>query len=287
MRKVGIIAVLAGVLALGGFFVLNQATSGVVSFLVWRATSGQAHGGQHTTVNGVDIYFETFGEGEPLLLLHGGMGTIESLHNQITAFSGTRYVVAPDSREHGRSGPVDGSLHYRDMADDMIALLDQLELDRADIFGWSDGGIIALDMAMRYPDRVGKVAVFGTNYHHEGLKESENDPFDDGPGSDFAAPMRILYERTAKNPDRWPEFFQKVTTMWDTEPEYTEVELAGIQSITLISAGEHDVIKETHLQSLLEAIPGARLEIIPEADHFAPMNSPNKVNKMLGDFFAQ
>lgn len=273
----------------GGFLLVDGEGAGIPSFIVWRAMSATAHGGQTVEVNrddGVQLYVETYGAGEPLLLVHGGFSTIETMHNQITAFAGERLVIAPDSRAHGRSSAIKGGLHYSDMADDMVALLDHLGIKSTDVFGWSDGGVIALDMAMRYPDRVRKIALFGSNYHHDGLVADEDDPTAALPDAEELAPMRFLYESLAQDPERWPLFVEKTTTMWSTEPEYTEAALGTITAPTLVSAGEHDMIKPEHLRALAEAIPNARLEILPGDDHFAPMQNAEAVNALLKDFFA-
>jgi pimeloyl-ACP methyl ester carboxylesterase len=287
-KRFWLAAVVVLVIALGaGFVVADRATQGIAGYLVWRATSGEAHSDEYVDLNGVRLHVETFGEGAPLLLVHGGMGTIESMHNQITAFAGDRFVIAPDSREHGRSGPIDGVLHYADMADDMVALLDHLDVAHADVFGWSDGGIIALDLAMRYPDRVGKIALFGVNYHHDGLKDSDESLLDSGPDSEAMSTIRTLYQTVAQDPDRWPVFFEKVHVMWDTEPEFTETGLQAIAAPTLIMVGEHDVIKPDHVQSMAQAIPNATLEILAGDDHFAPMRNPDAVNALLAAFFGE
>ena len=281
----GGVAVLVGVLAIG-FFVVDRATSGIPGFLVWRALSPDAVTGRSARVNEVDIYFETYGEGEPLLLAHGGLATIESMHEQITRFSGERRVIVPERREHGRSAAVEGPLRYADMADDMIALLDFLEVERIDIFGWSDGGVVALDMAMRFPERVGKIAIFGSNYHFDGIEEALDDSLGD-PASEEIAPMRIMYESVSPNPDRWPEFFEKVTTMWRTEPEYTESQLATIDAPTLVMVGEFDIVLLEHTESLASAIPDSQLEVVSGATHFAPLDDPDRVNDLLSSFLAK
>jgi len=275
------------VLGAGAFYWADRSSGGMASFLAWREYSDLSHGGQHATVNGVDIYYETYGQGDPLLLLHGGLASTITMHNQISAFAERKLVIAPDSREHGRSGPIEGAIHYADMADDMVALLDHLNVERADIFGWSDGGIIALDMAIRYPDRVGKFAVFGTNYHFEGLKDEDEGLGDADADDESLATIRTLYTQVAQDPDRWPVFYGKVTTMWKSEPQFTEDQLATIGSPALIIAGEHDVIKPNHLQSMQASIPNSELQIIPDTDHFAPMQAPEPVNDLLVAFFSK
>lgn len=272
-------------LLVGGWILVDRTGQGIPGFMVWRALTGSAQGGQYVDVNGTRIYVETYGEGDPLLLIHGGFSTIETMHNQITGFADKRLVIASDSRAHGRSDPIDSALHYADMADDMAALLDHLGIEQADIFGWSDGGNIALDMAMRYPKQVKKFAVFGSNFHHNGLIESDPDPLAGGPDSDAVAPMRFIYQSFAQDPDRWPVFYEKTIAMWTSEPTHTQADLATITAPALIMAGEHDMIKPDHLQQMVDAIPGARLEILPGDDHFAPMQNPKRVNALLAEFF--
>jgi pimeloyl-ACP methyl ester carboxylesterase len=288
-RRLWVGTLLLLVAFVGGWIYVDRAGAGIPGFIVWRAMSPAAHGGERLELGrggAVRLYFETYGSGEPLLLVHGGFSTIETMHNQITEFAGQRMVIAPDSRAHGRSSPIEGPLHYADMADDMVALLDHLGIESADVFGWSDGGVIALDMAMRYPDRVRRIALFGSNYHHQGLISEEDDPIDEGPDAEELAPMRMLYESVAPEPDRWPVFFEKTIRMWRTEPNYTEADLASVAAPTLVMAGEHDMIKPDHLRSLAAAIPAAKLEILPGDDHFAPMQKPEKVNALLSEFFA-
>ena len=278
------------VVLVGGWIVFDRTSLGIPGFMLWRATSGAAHGGQAIDVDtdaGARLYFETYGEGEPLLLIHGGLSTIETMHNQIRAFAGDRFVIAADSRAHGRSSPIEGGLHYADMADDMVALLDHLDVERADVFGWSDGGVIALDMAMRHPDRVGNIAVFGSNYHHEGLIVSEESPLDEGPDAESVAPLRFLYESVAADPALWPTFHEKTMTMWSTEPEYSEADLRAIRAPTLVMAGEHDMIEPEHLRALADAIPRGELWILPGGDHFSPMGDAEAVNARLAEFFAR
>jgi pimeloyl-ACP methyl ester carboxylesterase len=140
-------------------------------FTVWRAISSQAHGGQYVNINGVRIWYETYGSGTPVLVLHGGTGSLEDMHKQIRALAATRFVVAVDSRGHGRSTDSDAPLSYALMANDMLKLLDQMNIRQTDIVGWSDGGIIGLDLAMHHPERVARLVAIGANYDVDGLQE--------------------------------------------------------------------------------------------------------------------
>lgn len=211
-----------------------------------------------------------------MLVLHGGTGFIESMHYQIGDLASDHLVIAPDSRGHGRSTDGEGSLHYAQMTDDMVALLDPLKIAKVDIVGWSDGGIIALDMAIRYVGRVGNIAISGANFNAAGLSEQPNIEAD--PESEAVAGQRDFYKRLAPDPTQWSVFYRKVLSMWASEPHFTIEQLATIKAPTLVMAGEFDSIKREHTDALAEAIPGAQKIIIGGADHFAPVTHHSQVN---------
>jgi pimeloyl-ACP methyl ester carboxylesterase len=282
-RKIVLAAVAVLVLAFGGgFYIINKAAIGIPAFYVWKALSGRSHGGQYADINGVRIYYETYGEGPPVLVLHGGTGFIETMHYQISALAKDHLVIAPDSRGHGRSSDGEGPLHYTQMADDMVALLDRLKIEKADIFGWSDGGIIALDMAIRHPDRVGRIAMSGTNFDTSGLEHAPDLNAD--PESESVAPQRDFYKRLAPDPDHWPAFYRKVLAMWASEPHYTVEQLATIKAPTLVMAGEFDSIKREHTDALAKNIPGAEEAIVAGASHFAPVTHHDEVDAHVVTF---
>src|SRR5579862_1962821 len=162
---------IAALLVLGvGSLGSTQSNSdfGISDFIAWKTTSREAHGGQTLDVDGVKIYYETYGSGPPVLVLHGGTAFLETMHYQITALATHHFVIAPDSRGHGRSTDPPGPLHYHDMAEDMIGLMDHLHIAKADLVGWSDGGIIGLDLAIHHPERIGWMVVIGSNFDLSG-----------------------------------------------------------------------------------------------------------------------
>ncbi|HSB96543.1 MAG TPA: alpha/beta hydrolase [Spongiibacteraceae bacterium] len=276
-KKIGL-GILVFMLALlgAGFYHINKQAIGLPTFYIWKAVSGKAHGGQYADVNGIRLYYETYGAGSPVLVLHGGTAFIESMHYQIGDLAADHLVIAPDSRGHGRSTDGAGALHYAQMTDDMVALLDQLKIAKIDIVGWSDGGIIALDMAIRYADRVGHIAISGSNFNPVGLSEQPNIEAD--PDSEAVAGQRDFYKRLAPDPTQWPALYRKVLSMWASEPNFTTAQLATIKAPTLVIAGEFDSIKREHTDALAEAIPGAKKVIIDGADHFAPVTHHGEVN---------
>jgi pimeloyl-ACP methyl ester carboxylesterase len=248
------------ILILGLGFALNRAAVGIPFFYLWKAISGKSHGGHYADINGVRIYYETYGAGRPVLVLHGGTAFLETMHYQIRALSATRFVIAPDSRGHGRSTDSNAPLGYALMADDMLQLL---------------------DLAMHHPERVGRVAVSGTNYDVAGLVTQASG--DDRPcDQDLSA--GYFYKLVAPDPAHWAVFYQKVITMWQTQPHYTLADLGKIQAPVLVMAGQFDCIKRTHTDQLARAIPNAHEQIIRGATHMAPLEQPDLVDAAMLSF---
>lgn len=247
-------------------------------FYIWKLLSGKAHGGRHIPVNDVKIYCETFGSGPPVLVLHAGMDSIEGMSYQIRALAASHFVIAVDSRGHGRSTDGNGPLSYSQMSDDMVKVLDHLQIDRVDVVGWSDGGIIGVDLALRHPERVRKLVTIGANFDVDGLV-----PVAPSDGEVPRTPLRFwLFGSGAAH---WPAFYRKVCTMWKTQPHYTLSDLGRIQAPTLVMAGEHDVIKREHTDQLAKAIPGSQEFILVGASHAAPIEKPEIINGKILNFF--
>ncbi len=164
-----VVVALAG--AAWGFNQINKSNFGLPAFYLWKAAAGEYHGSHRANVNGVSLYYETYGQGPPVLLLHGAGGFLETMHYFISALAPTHTVIAVDSRAQGRSTDSAAPLTYAQMGDDMIGLLNALHIRRTDVVGWSDGGIIGLDMAMKHPDRVRRLVAIGANYDVNGIDQ--------------------------------------------------------------------------------------------------------------------
>jgi pimeloyl-ACP methyl ester carboxylesterase len=245
-------------------------------FYLWKVFSGKAHGGEHIRVDDVSIYCETFGAGPPVLVLHGGLGYIEDMSSQIRALANYHFVIAVDSRGHGRSSDANVPLGYSLMSDDMVKVLDHLKVDRVDVVGWSDGGIIGLDLAMRHPERVGKLVAISANYDPNGLGVL--------PSVGEAPRIPLRYWLIAPNPAQWRALYRKVVTMWRTQPQYTLNDLGHIRAPTLVMAGEYDLIKREHTDELAKAIPDSHEFIIAGATHSVPVEKPEIVNSKILNF---
>jgi pimeloyl-ACP methyl ester carboxylesterase len=268
MLGIGVLAV-AG--AAAAAFAANRASDGLLRFLLWDRLSPRAHGGGRVAVDGVSLYYETFGSGPPVLVMHGGLGSLLDMRNQIEALAPHHFVIAPDTRGHGRSTDSDQPPTYQAMADDMLGLLDHLGIRRVDIVGWSDGGIVGLALAMQHPDRVGRMVLIGANFDPSGLRGPP------GPNAPIP-PAPRLYRMLAPDPGHWPALFRGVTAMWRTQPHYTPAQLATIHAPTLVMAGEFDEVKRAHTDALAAAIPGAQEVILPGASHFALLTDPAPVD---------
>jgi pimeloyl-ACP methyl ester carboxylesterase len=282
-RTIRICAVVLLLVAGAGFgwTRLNRAAVGIPNFYVWKFLSGQSHNGHRAAVNGISIYYETYGHGQPVLLLHGATGFLETMHYFISGLAPAHFVIAVDSRAQGRSTDSDSPISYALMGDDMIKLLDTMHISSTDVVGWSDGGIIGLDMAMKHPDRVRRLVAIGANYDVDGI---DPEHFHPNENEQPLAGVKQFYERVAPDPSHFPIMFKKVRTMTHTQPHYTLAELSQIRCPTLIVAGQHDLILPEHTAKLAAAIAGAQKIIVPDASHFGPLEQPETYNAMVLKF---
>jgi pimeloyl-ACP methyl ester carboxylesterase len=233
-------------------------------------------------VNDIQMYYAVYGEGQPVLLIHGGLGNADIWGFQVPAFAEKHKVIVADSRGHGRSTRSEKPFGYALMADDYLALLDYLEIEQAALVGWSDGGIIGLDIAIRHPERLSKLFAFAANYTPDGVKETvENDPT-------FGAYIERAsagYTALSPTPGEFDAFIEQISKMWATEPNYTKDQLEGITVPTVVFDGDHDeAIKAEHTAEMAALIPGAELEIMPDASHFAMWQKPDAFNATVLDF---
>jgi pimeloyl-ACP methyl ester carboxylesterase len=227
--------------------------------------------------DGVALYYEVYGNGEPLLLVHGNGGSIASLAAQIEYFRDRYQVIAMDSRDHGRSGDSEGPLTYEKMADDLAALLDHLEADPVDVLGWSDGGIEALLLGMRYPEKVRRLVAMAPNLN----------PSEDALYPETIALMReavdSMSDEERDTPEGRREF--KATEMMLEEPNIDVSELEAIEAPTLIMVGEHDLIRPEHAVEIYEHLQYGALKILRNATHTAPQDDPARFNRTVERFF--
>lgn len=282
-----LVAVVSGVIAVGSaaLFVLNGGAYTWLNFYVWKLGSGKAHGGQRVSINDVSIYYETYGAGPPVLVLHGGLGSIEGMSYQIMKLAESHLVVAADTRGHGRSTPSSAPMSYTLIADDMLKLLDRLRIPQADVVGWSDGGIVALDLAIHHPGHVRRLVAISANFDTDGLVANPGTS-SEVPASEIpSAPLR--YKLLAPDPTQWPVLYRNVVTMWRTQPHYTLEQLSHIKAPALIMAGQFDVIKREHTDQLAKSIPDSKEIIVQGSTHAVLHEKSSVVNDYIERFLEE
>lgn len=236
----------------------------------------------YAKVDGISIYYAVYGRGSPVILLHGGLANSDYWGNQIMGLALHHRVIVMDSRGHGRSSRDSRPYSYDLMADDVVALMDVLNVSKADIVGWSDGGILGLDLAMRYPVRVGKIFAFAANTVTSGVKEDldQNPTF-----AAFMGRARHEYEAYSQTPKEYDTFVAQIGKMWTSEPSWTDTQLETITAPVLIVDGDHDeAIKREHTEYMASTIPGAGLLILPNVGHFAFLQDPEFFNYAILHF---
>jgi pimeloyl-ACP methyl ester carboxylesterase len=237
--------------------------------------------GGYATVNGIKMYYEIYGSGEPLVLIHGNGASISSFNNQIPFFSKYYKVIVADSRAQGKSGDNDQKLSYQLMASDWAALLDYLKIDSALICGWSDGGIIGLIMAMDYPKKVKKLAAMGANIL------PDTSAYQDYVLEFNRKALEYINKKIAEkdNKSDWQRN-KKVMQIW-TEISIPFSELHKIKAPTIIMVGDKDMVKEEHTINIYRNIEKSHLCIFPGASHAIPMEDPETFNQAVHRFFSK
>lgn len=241
--------------------------------------------GEYVQVGDVKTWYEVSGEGEPLLLLHGGMSDGSAWGANAPALSERYRTFITDRRGHGKTPDVDGPLTYDAMTEDTIAFLEQVVGGPARLVGWSDGGIVALLLSMRRPDLVTRQVLVGTNFHHDGLLPD----FDlgDDPNSPDVGMFKALYEAVAVDPANWPVFFAKTARMWREEPTLSVEELKAVQAPTLVMVGDDDAMKFDHVIALYEGIAGSQLCVVPGTSHVLLLEKPVLFDELVLAFLAE
>jgi pimeloyl-ACP methyl ester carboxylesterase len=233
-------------------------------------------------INGTKIFFAQFGAGEPILLLHGGMGSSNYFGHQIAALAKRFSVIAMDTRGHGRSPVTSATFSYRLFADDAAALMDHLGIGKASLVGWSDGAVTGLALAMSRPARVSRLFAFGANSTPDGLKlHGARSPV----FAAYAQRCQAEYQQLSPRPEKWPQLVDGLRAMWRSQPSFSKEQLARIAAPTAVADGEYDeIIKPEHTRAMSRQIPGARLVMLPRVSHFAMLQDPVQFNAALLDF---
>lgn len=233
-------------------------------------------------VNGIELYYAVYGSGPPVLLIHGGLGYADIWSSQIADLSKDHTVIVADSRGHGRSTRNAEPYSYDLMSSDYLALLDYLKIDKVALVGWSDGGIIGLDIAIHHPERLTKLFAQAANSKVEGVIPTvmENKTF-----AGYIEKAGKVYEKISPTPGEYNAFVEQIGAMWASQPNWSDDDLKKITTPTAIVLGDHDeAISREHTDYLARTIPGAELVILKDASHFAMLQDPEGYNKAVRDF---
>jgi len=234
--------------------------------------------GNSFSFDGARFYYETYGRGTPLLLIHGNGESVESFKEQIGDFAKHHRVIAMDSRGQGKSELGTIPLTYEQMAEDTNALLDHLKLSQVEVLGWSDGGIIGLLLTIHHPEKVRMLAVMGAN-----LQPDAAYPW----AVDGIVRLRDrITSKLANSKDPQPLQLQlQLLDLLGNQPHIPLSDLANIQVPTLVMAADRDVIRDEHTLSMFHAIPKSQLAIFPGATHMIPEQDPTRFNETVLNFF--
>lgn len=233
-------------------------------------------------VNGIQMYYATYGAGDPVLLIHGGLGNADIWAYQVADLMKDHLVIVADSRGHGRSTRTEAPFGYDLMSEDYLALLDYLKIDKVDLVGWSDGGIIGLDIAMSHPERLDHLFAQAANITTDGVDPAvaSNAVF-----GGYIGWMAEDYARLSPTPDQFDAFVTQISGMWASQPNWTDAQVAAITVPTAIVAGDHDeAILRAHTEKMAALIPGAKLVILPDASHFAMLQAPEEYTAAVRAF---
>ncbi len=249
--------------------------------------------GQYADVNGVHLYYETHGAGRPMILLHGGLGSGEMFAPVLPRLTGRHQVILVDLQGHGRTADVDRPLDVTSMADDVAALIDHLGLEKPDVVGYSLGGGVAFQVAVRHPEKVGRLVTASANLRRDAVYPEML--AQQGQVSGAAAelmkgtPMYEVYQRVAPRPEDFPRLLDKIGVAMAEDFDYTE-QARGLRVPTLVVAADADMAPPSHFVEIFgllggglrdggwggEGRPGGghALAILPGLTHYSLFASP-------------
>jgi pimeloyl-ACP methyl ester carboxylesterase len=257
--------------------------------------------GNYAEVNGLNMYYEIHGAGHPLVVIHGAYMTIGTMGEVVPELARTRQVIAVELQGHGRTADIDRPLSYEQIADDVVALLGHIGIEVADFFGYSMGGGVALQVAIRHPDVVRKLVVASASYTSDGMHRELLEMIPTLTPEVFAgSPIEEAYLRTAPNPEDFPTLVAKLKQL-DMEPfAWLPEDIQGIAAPTLLIIGDSDAIRLEHAVELfrllgggvmgdLAGLPKSQLAVLPGTTHFvhagsAVLERADWLLSMIGEF---
>jgi pimeloyl-ACP methyl ester carboxylesterase len=238
----------------------------------------------YASVNGLKLYYEVHGSGRPLVLMHGGLLTIDLNFGPLLGpLAADRQVIAVELQGHGHTADTDRAMTIEALAGDVVALLDQLEIAEADLFGFSLGGLVAYAVALGAPDRVGRLIVASADPHRPPGRESA--PLDEDrmpTAADFQA-MRDAYSAVAPDPAHFDEFAAKTSAMVHEFPGWTD-DLRSLRTPTLLVFGDRDFSPLADVAELFLLLPNAQLAVLPGTTHMGVTQRPDRLLALITPF---
>jgi pimeloyl-ACP methyl ester carboxylesterase len=239
----------------------------------------------YAPIGDLSMYYEIHGAGRPLVVLHGAYMTADMWGPLLPGLAGSRQVIAPEQQGHGHTADVDRPITYEQMADDTAALIRHLELESTDVLGFSMGGCVALQVAIRHPGLVRRLVVASASFSSDGMPAEALEVFPTITPELFAGtPIEEAYLRSAPNPDDFPRLVEKLTKLDTTSFTWPEEDIRAIAAPTLIVLGDSDGIRLEHAVDFfklrgggvmgdLSGLPESQLAVLPGTSHFAPPGS--------------
>ena len=242
-------------------------------------------------INNVKLYYEIFGQGYPLLYLHGGLSSGKDFQKYITEFSKNFKVITIDRRGHGRSFDNNKPYSYSSMADDMNLFLEYLNIDSAFVIGWSDGGVVGYHLASKNPSKVKKLVAVGANYLVNGMTKSSIDWITNQLTVEKISlsfpEVENEYKKLNPNPDNFSKFINNTREMWLRDPYILKEDFIKINIPVLLIAGDKDDILLEHMIEMYSLLKKSQLCILPNTTHFVFDEYSDTVTKILSEFLEE
>jgi pimeloyl-ACP methyl ester carboxylesterase len=217
--------------------------------------------GDYAEVNGLWMYYEVHGEGRPLVLLHGAYMTVDAMGSILPGLAETWQMIVPEMQGHGRTADIDRPITHEGMADDVVALLRHLRIDEADVFGFSVGGGVALQLAIRHPGLLRRLVVASASYTSDGMQPELHEMVPTITPETFAgSAMEAAYQELAPNPEDFPTLVEKLKRLDMTPFAWPAEDVRGIEAPTMIVVGDADVVR---LEHAVELFPGTNSRCSP------------------------
>lgn len=222
----------------------------------------------YATVNGLRMYYEEHGSGPPLVLLHGGGSTAQTSFGAVMpTLARTHHLIAPEQQAHGHSGDRNRPLSFEQMADDTAALLAQLGVAQVDVLGFSNGGVVAMQLAIRHPRLVRRLIICSSYYAHSGMPPQFWQGFAHATMADMPPPLRAALAASAPDPSEVPARFAKMVALMEAFQDIPEASLRAVGAKALVMVGDRDVMSVEHAVKLARLLPHAELAVMPGSAH--------------------